>query len=97
NYTDSAPVGVQEKPKKGKGSKKSKTEGLNVSDEQSQGSNAKAQTKTTSKLPKPKSPPKRGREKVEQVKPDLKNSNDEDEGKQIPQSGRDTPTKGDQR
>ncbi|KAA6403172.1 MAG: hypothetical protein EZS28_001298 [Streblomastix strix] len=62
--TDPAPVGVQEKPKNGKGSKKSKTEGLNISDEQSQGCNTQAQTKTTFKLPKPKSPPKRGWRKI---------------------------------
>ncbi|KAA6361407.1 MAG: hypothetical protein EZS28_043067, partial [Streblomastix strix] len=49
-----AAVGVQEKPKKGKGSKKSKTEGLKASDEPSQGSNAQSQTKPISKVPKPK-------------------------------------------
>ncbi|KAA6358392.1 MAG: putative reverse transcriptase, partial [Streblomastix strix] len=56
-----APVGVQEKPKKGRGSKKAKTEGLNASVEQNQGNNAQAQTKTTSKVPKTKAAPKRGR------------------------------------
>ncbi|KAA6358191.1 MAG: hypothetical protein EZS28_046283 [Streblomastix strix] len=49
-----APVGVMVKLKQRKGSKKSKAEGLNASDEPSQGSNAQAQTKTTSKVPKPK-------------------------------------------
>ncbi|KAA6380201.1 MAG: hypothetical protein EZS28_024275, partial [Streblomastix strix] len=49
-----APVGVQEKLKQRKGSKNSKTEGLSASDKPSQSSNAQAQTKTTSKVPKPK-------------------------------------------
>ncbi|KAA6372185.1 MAG: hypothetical protein EZS28_032288, partial [Streblomastix strix] len=71
-----APGGVQEKPKQGRGSKKSKTEGLNASDE-NQGNNAQAQTKTTSKVPKPKSVSKRGRKAAEEVKPEPKNSNNE--------------------
>ncbi|KAA6377749.1 MAG: hypothetical protein EZS28_026727 [Streblomastix strix] len=49
-----APVGVLEKLKQRKESKNSKTEGLNASDEPSQGSNAQAQTKSTFKVPKPK-------------------------------------------
>ncbi|KAA6390379.1 MAG: hypothetical protein EZS28_014097, partial [Streblomastix strix] len=47
-----APVGVQERPKIGRGSNKSKTESLNASEEQNQGNNAQTQTKTTSKVPK---------------------------------------------
>ncbi|KAA6355644.1 MAG: hypothetical protein EZS28_048829, partial [Streblomastix strix] len=50
--TGTAPVGVQEKPKGGKGSKKAKLEGLIASEEPSQGNNAQAQTKTTSKIQK---------------------------------------------
>ncbi|KAA6396006.1 MAG: hypothetical protein EZS28_008464 [Streblomastix strix] len=46
-----APVGVQQKFKNGKGSRKSKAEGLSASNEQNQGSNVEAQTKTTSKVP----------------------------------------------
>ncbi|KAA6354240.1 MAG: hypothetical protein EZS28_050233 [Streblomastix strix] len=79
-----APVGVQEKHKKGKGSKKSKTEGLNVSDEQNQGDNAQALTKTTSKVPKPKAAPKRGRKAAEEDKPESKNSNNEGEEEHNP-------------
>ncbi|KAA6369732.1 MAG: hypothetical protein EZS28_034739, partial [Streblomastix strix] len=61
NNPGPAPNRVQEKPKKGKRSRKSKTEGLNASGEPIQGSNAQAQTKTTSKVPKPKAMPKRGK------------------------------------
>ncbi|KAA6375045.1 MAG: hypothetical protein EZS28_029429 [Streblomastix strix] len=56
-----APVGVQEKPKKGKRSKKAKTEGLNASVEQNQGNNAQYQTNTASKVPRPKAVPKKAR------------------------------------
>ncbi|KAA6403421.1 MAG: hypothetical protein EZS28_001049 [Streblomastix strix] len=74
-----APVGVQEKPKKGKGSKKLNTESLNASDEQIQGNDAQTQTQTTSKVPKPKAAPKRGRKADEDVKFKPKNSNNDDE------------------
>ncbi|KAA6359510.1 MAG: hypothetical protein EZS28_044963, partial [Streblomastix strix] len=60
-------VGVTEKPKRGKGSKKSKTEGLNYSEEQNQGNNVQTQTKTTSKVPKTKAAPKRGRKAAEEL------------------------------
>ncbi|KAA6403686.1 MAG: hypothetical protein EZS28_000799 [Streblomastix strix] len=49
-----AAVGVQDKPKKGKGSKKAKTEGMNAPAEQNQGNNAQDQTKTAPKVPKTK-------------------------------------------
>ncbi|KAA6374998.1 MAG: hypothetical protein EZS28_029475 [Streblomastix strix] len=75
-------VEVQEKPKKGRGSKKSKTEGLNASDEQSQGSNDQAQTKSTSKVPKPKVSTKKCTKKAEYVKSEPKNSNYEGEVEQ---------------
>ncbi|KAA6390571.1 MAG: hypothetical protein EZS28_013903 [Streblomastix strix] len=58
------PVGVQEKPKKGKGSKKVKTEGLNAPAEQNQGSNAQDQTNTASKVPKTKATSKKMRRGV---------------------------------
>ncbi|KAA6360816.1 MAG: hypothetical protein EZS28_043657, partial [Streblomastix strix] len=63
-------VGVQEKPKKGRGSKKAKTEGLNASVEQNQGNNAQAQTKTTSKVPKTKAASKRNKKAAEEDKPE---------------------------
>ncbi|KAA6356894.1 MAG: hypothetical protein EZS28_047578, partial [Streblomastix strix] len=78
-----SPVGVQEKPKKGRGSKKSKTEGLNASDE-NQGHNAQVQTKTTSKVSKTKAAPKRGKKTAEEDKPEPKNSNDESEEEHSP-------------
>ncbi|KAA6390385.1 MAG: hypothetical protein EZS28_014093 [Streblomastix strix] len=74
-----APAEVQEKPKQKKGSKKLKTEGLNVSDEFYQGNNAKAQTKTTFKVPRTKTTSKRCRKAAEEVKPEPKNSNNEGE------------------
>ncbi|KAA6374882.1 MAG: hypothetical protein EZS28_029592 [Streblomastix strix] len=79
-----APVGVQEKPKKGRGSKKAKTEGLNASVEQNQGNIAQAQTKTTSKAPKTKAASKRSKKAAEEVKPEPKNSNNEGEEEQDP-------------
>ncbi|KAA6383277.1 MAG: hypothetical protein EZS28_021195 [Streblomastix strix] len=79
-----APVGVQEKPKKRKGSKKSKAEDLNASDEQNQGTNAQAQAKTTSKVPKPKAAPKRSRKAADEVEPEPKNSNDEGKEEHYP-------------
>ncbi|KAA6366052.1 MAG: hypothetical protein EZS28_038418, partial [Streblomastix strix] len=57
-----APVEVQEKPKQGQRSKKSKTESLNPSDE-NQGSNAQAQTKTTSRSSKTQSCAQKKQEK----------------------------------
>ncbi|KAA6401184.1 MAG: hypothetical protein EZS28_003290 [Streblomastix strix] len=90
-------VGVQVKLKKGRGSKKSKTEGLNASEQQNQGNNAQAQTQTTSTVPKHKVTPKEGTKKAKQVISEPENSNDEDEWEQSPWSGRDVPTKGDQR
>ncbi|KAA6354423.1 MAG: hypothetical protein EZS28_050051 [Streblomastix strix] len=83
---DSSPaqIGVQEKPKKGRGSKKSKTEGLIASDEQSQGNNAQSQTKPISKVPKPKAAPKRGKKTAEEVKSEPKNSNNEGEQEHSP-------------
>ncbi|KAA6359417.1 MAG: hypothetical protein EZS28_045057 [Streblomastix strix] len=79
-----APVGVQEKPKKGKGSKKAKAEGLDASVEQNQGNIAQAQTKTTSKTPKTKAAPKRGKKAAEEVKPEPKNAKEEGEEQQDP-------------
>ncbi|KAA6365320.1 MAG: hypothetical protein EZS28_039155, partial [Streblomastix strix] len=79
-----APVGVQEKPKKGRGSKKAKTEGLNASVEQNQGNIAQAQTKTTSKVPKTKAASKRIKKAAEEVKPEPKNSNNEGVEEQDP-------------
>ncbi|KAA6388216.1 MAG: hypothetical protein EZS28_016255, partial [Streblomastix strix] len=77
-------VGVQEKPKRGRGSKKSKAEGLNASVEQNQGNNAQAQTKTTSKVPKTKAASKRSKKAAEEVKPEPKNSNNEGEEEHSP-------------
>ncbi|KAA6394563.1 MAG: hypothetical protein EZS28_009911 [Streblomastix strix] len=79
-----APVGVQEKPKRGRGSKKSKPEGLIASEEPSQGNNAQAQTKTTSKVPKTKAVSKRGKKTAEESKPEPKNTNDEGEEEHSP-------------
>ncbi|KAA6402914.1 MAG: hypothetical protein EZS28_001555 [Streblomastix strix] len=76
-------VGVQEKPEQRKRSRKSKTEGLNASEE-SQGSNALTQTKTTSKVPKHKAAPNRGKKKSEQVNPEPKNSNNEGQEEDSP-------------
>ncbi|KAA6356666.1 MAG: hypothetical protein EZS28_047807, partial [Streblomastix strix] len=59
-------IGVQEKPKRGRGSKKAKTEGLNASVEQNQGNNAQSQTKTASKVPKTKAAPKRSKKAAEE-------------------------------
>ncbi|KAA6395039.1 MAG: hypothetical protein EZS28_009432 [Streblomastix strix] len=56
--TGLAPIRVQEKPKKGKGDRKSKTEGLNASDE-NQGCNTQIQTQTSSTVQKPKAVPKK--------------------------------------
>ncbi|KAA6396586.1 MAG: hypothetical protein EZS28_007880, partial [Streblomastix strix] len=64
--TSPAPVEVHEKPKRGKGSKQSKSEGLTTSDEPSQGNNAQAQIKTTSKVPKIKAVFKRGKKTAEE-------------------------------
>ncbi|KAA6392000.1 MAG: hypothetical protein EZS28_012469 [Streblomastix strix] len=59
-----APVWVQKKPKKGKGNKKTKsTEGLNASNEPSQGSDAQTKTKTASTVLKTKATLKTGRQK----------------------------------
>ncbi|KAA6377613.1 MAG: hypothetical protein EZS28_026862 [Streblomastix strix] len=74
-----APVRVQEKPKKGRGSKKAKTEGLNASVEQNQGNNAQDQTNTASKVPKPNVVSKRGKKAAEEVKLEPKNFNEEGE------------------
>ncbi|KAA6374058.1 MAG: hypothetical protein EZS28_030413, partial [Streblomastix strix] len=63
---------LKEKPKKGRGSKKAKTEGLNASVEQNQGNNAKAQTKIASKVPKTKAAPQRSKKAAEEVKPEPK-------------------------
>ncbi|KAA6364258.1 MAG: hypothetical protein EZS28_040216 [Streblomastix strix] len=90
-------VGVQVKLKKGRGSKKSKIEGLSASNESSQGSNAQAQTKTAFAGPKPKVTPKGGTKKTKWDIPEANNSNDEDDWEQNPCSNRDTPTKGAQR
>ncbi|KAA6400243.1 MAG: hypothetical protein EZS28_004222, partial [Streblomastix strix] len=79
-----APVGVQEKPKRGKESKKVKPEGLTASEEPSQGNNAQAQTKTTSKVPKTKTTSKKSTKKAQQVIPEPKNYNNEGEGEQDP-------------
>ncbi|KAA6387027.1 MAG: hypothetical protein EZS28_017449 [Streblomastix strix] len=76
-----APVGVQEKPKIGRGSKKAKTKGLNASVDQNQGSNAQEQTPKT---PKTKAAPKRGKKTAEEVKPEPKNSKEEGEEQQDP-------------
>ncbi|KAA6399251.1 MAG: hypothetical protein EZS28_005225 [Streblomastix strix] len=77
-----AQVGVQEKPKKGKVSKKTKIAGLNTSYEPSQGSNAQTQTKISLAVPQPKVTPKKGTKKPKQVKSELKNSNDDEDGEQ---------------
>ncbi|KAA6392774.1 MAG: hypothetical protein EZS28_011697 [Streblomastix strix] len=77
-------VGVQEEPKKGKGCKKSKTEGMNASDEQNQGSNAHAQTKTTSKVPKTKATSRKTTKNLKVDKSEPKNSNDEGEEEYSP-------------
>ncbi|KAA6392914.1 MAG: hypothetical protein EZS28_011562 [Streblomastix strix] len=82
-----SPVGVQEKPKKVKGNKKMKIEGLSVSKEPNQSSNAQTQTKTASIVPKPKATPKKSRKKAELVKLEPKNSNDEDEEEVSPLIG----------
>ncbi|KAA6373100.1 MAG: hypothetical protein EZS28_031372, partial [Streblomastix strix] len=79
-----APVGVQEKPKKGRGSKKAKAGDLNTPVEQNQGKNAQDQTNTASKVPKPKAAPKRGKKAAEEVKPEPKNSKEEGEEEQDP-------------
>ncbi|KAA6368172.1 MAG: hypothetical protein EZS28_036302 [Streblomastix strix] len=57
---------------KEKGSKKSKTEGLNASDEPSQSSNAQAKTKSASKVLKHKVTSKKSTKKLKQVKLELK-------------------------
>ncbi|KAA6371051.1 MAG: hypothetical protein EZS28_033421, partial [Streblomastix strix] len=81
--TNPAAVGIQEKPKKGKGSKQTKlTEGLIASNEQSQSSNTQIQTQTASTVPKIKAMPKRGSKKPKQVKHETKISNYENEGEQ---------------
>ncbi|KAA6359717.1 MAG: hypothetical protein EZS28_044755, partial [Streblomastix strix] len=82
--TGPAPVGVQEKPKQRKGSKKAKTEGLDAPVEQNQGNIAQAQTKTTSKAPKTKAAPKRGKKAAEEAKPEPKNAKEEGEEQQDP-------------
>ncbi|KAA6401857.1 MAG: hypothetical protein EZS28_002618 [Streblomastix strix] len=79
--TGPAPVRVQEKPKWGRGSKKSNAEGLNAF-EVNQGNNAQAQT--TSKAPKTKAASKRGKKAVEEDKPEPKNSNNEGEEEHSP-------------
>ncbi|KAA6394368.1 MAG: hypothetical protein EZS28_010108, partial [Streblomastix strix] len=56
--TSPAPIGIQEKPKKGKGCNKTKIEGQIVSNKKSQGSNAQTQTQTASTVPKPNAAPK---------------------------------------
>ncbi|KAA6399075.1 MAG: hypothetical protein EZS28_005398 [Streblomastix strix] len=94
--SDPTPAGIQKKPKKGRGSKKTKTKGLCASNESCKGYNVKTQTKTASKVPKPKATRIKGWKKAELVRYEPKNSNDEDEWEQSPCSGRDTPTKGDQ-
>ncbi|KAA6359704.1 MAG: hypothetical protein EZS28_044769, partial [Streblomastix strix] len=91
------PVRAQKKPKQRKGSEKTKIESLNASNEPSKGRNAQTQTQAASTVPKPKDAHKNCKKKVEQVKPEPKNSNEGDKGEQRPQSGKDTPTKGDQR
>ncbi|KAA6371479.1 MAG: hypothetical protein EZS28_032996, partial [Streblomastix strix] len=71
--TGPAPVGAQEKPKKKKGSRKTKIESLNVSNESSQRSNAQTQTQTTSTVPKSKiAPKKKAGKKPIQVTPNQK-------------------------
>ncbi|KAA6352845.1 MAG: hypothetical protein EZS28_051629 [Streblomastix strix] len=83
--TGHALVGVQEKPKKGRGSKKAKAGDLNAPAEQNQGNNAQDQTNTAPKTPKSKAAPKRGRKAAEEVKPEpKKTSKEQDEGKQDP-------------
>ncbi|KAA6365928.1 MAG: hypothetical protein EZS28_038547 [Streblomastix strix] len=77
-----APVEIQEKPKQGRGSKKSKTEGLNASDEQCHCRNAQAQTKPTSKVPKSTDAPKRSRKNAEKVISEPKTFNGENECEQ---------------
>ncbi|KAA6365589.1 MAG: hypothetical protein EZS28_038881, partial [Streblomastix strix] len=78
------PVGVQEKPKKGRGSKKAKAGDLNVPVEQNQGNSAQDQTNTASKTPKLKSAPKRCKKAAEEVKSQPKNSKEEGEEEQDP-------------
>ncbi|KAA6399182.1 MAG: hypothetical protein EZS28_005289 [Streblomastix strix] len=79
-----APVGVQEKSQKRKGSKKSKPENLIISVQYNQGNNAQDQTNTTSKISKPKAVSKRVKKAAEEVKPELKISKEEGEGEQDP-------------
>ncbi|KAA6368987.1 MAG: hypothetical protein EZS28_035486, partial [Streblomastix strix] len=79
-----APVRIQQKPKKGRRSQKSKTESLNASDEQSQSNNAQAQTKPTSKFPKIKAISKRQQKSLQKVNPNQKNSNNDGEEEHIP-------------
>ncbi|KAA6332085.1 MAG: hypothetical protein EZS28_053318, partial [Streblomastix strix] len=67
--SDPAPAGVQKKPRQREGSKKSKTEGLNTTDEPSQGNNAQAQTKPTSKALKPKVISKKGTKNLNKLHP----------------------------
>ncbi|KAA6362321.1 MAG: hypothetical protein EZS28_042153 [Streblomastix strix] len=76
-----APIGVQEKPKKGRASKKAKAEGLNAPAEQNQGSNAQEQTP---KIPKTKATSKRGKKAAEEEKPEPKNAKEEGEEQQDP-------------
>ncbi|KAA6355119.1 MAG: hypothetical protein EZS28_049355, partial [Streblomastix strix] len=76
-----APIEVQDKPKKGRQSKKAKAEGLNAPAEQNQGSNAQEQTPKT---PKTKAAPKRGKKAAEDVKPEPKNAKEEGEEQQDP-------------
>ncbi|KAA6363040.1 MAG: hypothetical protein EZS28_041434 [Streblomastix strix] len=71
------PSEVQEKPKKGRGSKKAKTDGLNALVEQNQGNNAQDQTNTASKTPKPKAVSKRCKKAAEEVKSEPRNSKEE--------------------
>ncbi|KAA6401942.1 MAG: hypothetical protein EZS28_002531 [Streblomastix strix] len=56
-----APVGVREKPKRGKGNVKTKIEGISVSNEPKLGRNVQIQTKTAFTVPKAKAMLKRGR------------------------------------
>ncbi|KAA6381705.1 MAG: hypothetical protein EZS28_022767 [Streblomastix strix] len=61
--TGTVPVEIQEKPEQGKGSKKTKIEGLNDSDEPSQSIYTQTQTQAASAVPKPRAAPKRGKKK----------------------------------
>ncbi|KAA6370792.1 MAG: hypothetical protein EZS28_033682, partial [Streblomastix strix] len=76
-----APIVAQEKPKKGRQSKKAKADGLNAPAEQNQGSNAQEQTLKTSKT---KAATKKGKKAAEEVKPDPKNAKEEGEEQQDP-------------